>query len=223
MKSGLFVTGTDTEVGKTYIACQLLRLLRERGRKVACYKPVASGGEIEHPETDPSQLAAAAGLPATAANLKLVCPQFFRAPLAPPIAAELEGKRVDETLLTVGLEAWSASPPQWDAMVVEGAGGLLSPVSSSKTVLDLAAAINYPVAVVAANRLGVVNHTLLTLDRLQQPSLNVVAVVLNTPTSNSATTHVDAPISSNRRLLEQFTNTPVVESVELLCDLAFGC
>ncbi|GAB5402022.1 MAG: dethiobiotin synthase [Aureliella sp.] len=220
---GLFVTGTDTEVGKTFVACQLLRILRQRGHQVAAYKPVASGGEIENARTDPSQLVEAAGLALTQANLNLVCPQFFHAALAPPVAAELEGKHVDEELLTAGLERWFDSPHAWQAMVVEGAGGLLSPVSASRTVLDVATAIGYPVAVVAANRLGVVNHTLLTLAQLRSASLDVVAVVLNTVSSDGDSARDDASSSSNRELLERFTDTPVVESAEALCDLAFPC
>jgi dethiobiotin synthetase len=175
---GLFVTGTCTEVGKTYVAASIARRLRERGIRVGVYKPAASGCPREGDRLvaeDARALWQAAGCPAT---LELVCPQCFAAPLAPHLAARQEGRRVDPELLRTGLVRWSA---QCELVIVEGAGGLLSPISDEDYVADLAAEWGFPLVVVAANRLGVINQTLQTLVTAGDPRrpLAVAGVVLN--------------------------------------------
>lgn len=173
----LFVTGTDTAVGKTWISCLLIRHLISTGHRTGAYKPVCSGAESS-PEGnliwhDPEALSAACGgrFPAD-----WICPQRFTAPVAPPVAAGMEGRRVDNDLLKSGLRRWQSVA---DTVVVEGAGGLLCPLSADQTVADLVQAIPSPIVVVAANRLGVVNHTLLTLEVARTRHIPVLAVVLN--------------------------------------------
>jgi len=159
-ETGLFISGTDTEVGKTYVACLIARTLVAMGHRVGVYKPVASGGVATDAGVvaeDALQLWEAAGRPA---DLNAVCPQVFAAPIAPPQAAEVEGRTVDRTLLHAGLSAWR---DLCDVVVVEGAGGLMSPISSEDYNATLAAAFGYPLVIVAPNRLGVINHTLQTL------------------------------------------------------------
>ena len=150
---GLFVIGTDTEVGKTYIACLLARHLASLGSRVGVYKPVASGCDATV-TTDAELLRAASQ---TDWPMEQVCPQQFSMPLAPPLAAELEGRSVDKNKLVDGAHWWFG---QCDTLIVEGAGGALSPVASDWTVLDLALRIRLPLLLVAPNRLGVVNHVL---------------------------------------------------------------
>lgn len=174
---GLFVTGTDTDIGKTYVAAAIARALHSAGRRVGVYKPVASGCPIRDGRTVPTDaetLWQAAGQPG---ELERVCPQCFRAPLAPHLAAEAEGRQIDRRLLRTGLDYWNA---QSEIVLVEGAGGLLSPVGG-ECVADLAADFGLPLVVVAGNRLGVINHTLLTLDVAGRwrGGLKVAAVVLN--------------------------------------------
>ena len=126
---GLFIAGTNTGVGKTHVAAMIARALAASGRRVGVYKPAASGcreaaeGLIAD---DAVALWEAAGQPLTLAQ---VCPQRFLAPLAPPRAALAEGRRVDAALLRTGLEPWLAAS---DVVVVEGAGGLMSPLSLMK-------------------------------------------------------------------------------------------
>ena len=173
----IFVTGTDTNVGKTYVSCLLIRKLREAGLIVGAYKPVCSGASLDaagHPFwSDVEALRSAVGqhLP-----LDLICPQRFLAAIAPNAAAELEGSVVSNDLLLAGVSAWATRA---DALIVEGAGGIFCPLSNELTVLDLAIQIQAPVIVVAANRLGVISHTRLTVERLRQNGLDVAAVVLN--------------------------------------------
>lgn len=175
---GLFITGTDTGVGKTYVTALLARQLRRAGRRVGVYKPVASGCRVEGPRLiadDAVQLWEAAGRPR---DLEAVCPQRFVAPLAPHLAARAEGRTVDAPRLREGLRAWSE---QSDVVLVEGAGGLMTPLSDEDYVADLAREFGYPLLVVAANRLGVINHTLVTLIAAAtfREGLPLAGVVLN--------------------------------------------
>lgn len=173
------MTGTGTEVGKTYVAALVARSLTQRGVRVGVYKPVASGCQRDAEGTmvsdDAWQLWEAAGRPAP---LHQVCPQRFLAPLAPPFAAEAEGKQVDSELLREGLWAWE---DRCDFILVEGAGGLMSPLTQEEYNADLASDFGYPLLVVAPNRLGVINDTLQTLITAAtfRDGLRVAGVVLN--------------------------------------------
>lgn len=179
-KPGLFITGTDTGIGKTYVASLIVRELVAAGLQVGVYKPVASGCRRQDDlriSDDAIALWNAAGRPGT---LAAVCPQCFAAPLAPHLAARAEGKTVDATLLRSGLDYWLERS---DVIVVEGVGGLLSPVSDDEYVADLAHDFGYPLVVVTANRLGTVHQTLATLVVAStfRDRLDVAGVVLNEP------------------------------------------
>ena len=189
---GLFVTGTGTGVGKTYVAAMICRALVAEGRRVGVYKPVASGCRTEGGELvsdDAIALWQAAGRPGT---LAAVCPQRFAAPLAPHLAARAEGRQVDAALLRNGLDDWLAG---YDIVVVEGAGGLLSPVTDDEYVADLACDFGWPLVVVSANRLGAIHETLATLvvAASVRDGLDVAGVVLNQPASST----LDESIAGN--------------------------
>jgi dethiobiotin synthetase len=157
---GLFVTGTDTGVGKTYVAALIARWLVQAGRRVGVYKPAASGCRREAGTLiaeDAMCLWEAAGRPGTLAD---VCPQRFEAPLAPHLAARSEKAELDVVHLRSGLEQWQG---RCDVVVVEGAGGLLSPLGDQQCVADLAVDFGYPLVIVAPNRLGVINQALQAL------------------------------------------------------------
>src|SRR5947208_11477700 len=134
--AGLFVVGTDTAVGKTFVAARIAAALRRAGVKVGVYKPAASGcrrvGRALVSD-DAAALWEAAGRPG---ELKAVCPQRFAAPLAPHLAAKQERKRIDARLLRRGLDYWRRRS---DVVIVEGAGGLMSPIGETDYVADLAA------------------------------------------------------------------------------------
>ena len=173
---GLFIAGTDTNVGKTYIACLIARTCVEQGFRVAVYKPVLSGSSADDDhQGDDFRLWDAAGRPG---RYEEVCPQKFTAPLAPHLAARQEGKSVDEHCLVEGITPWCED---YDLVIVEGAGGLMSPISDSLYVADLAAEFRLPLIVVAPNRLGVINQTLQTLIAACtfRDGLSVAGVVLN--------------------------------------------
>jgi len=208
MTGGLFITGTGTGVGKTYVAALIARTLRAAGKRVGVYKPVASGcdtreGRLVSP--DAMALWEAAGRPGT---LDAVCPQMFAAPLAPHLAARAEGRRVDAGLLRQGMEFWRASS---DIVIVEGAGGLMSPLSDDDYNADLAAAFGYPLVVVSANELGTINATLQTLITAKaiRRGLDVAGVVLNSPRRRND----DISIASNADELDRRCATPLLAVV----------
>jgi dethiobiotin synthetase len=182
--SALLVTGTDTNVGKTFVSRALIHALRERGRRVAVMKPVETG-VLAEPD-DACALRAAAEDPAP---LDVICPVRLRAPLAPSVAARLEGRTIDpeDLVRRIGTRAGDA-----DVLVVEGAGGLLVPIAGTFTFGDLAARCALPLLIVGANRLGTVNHMALTARVAQTLGLAVRGFVLSQPTPTT-----DASATSN--------------------------
>lgn len=187
---GWFVTGADTDVGKTHVMMQLLRS-RSSGMRWGAYKPVASGALANNPLSDVHRLWTALD-----ANVPLdwICPQVFEAPLAPALAAEREGKTVDLNLIFEGLCFWNG---KCDAILVEGAGGLLSPITMTETNADIAKQLGYPLIVVVANRLGAVHQALSTLLSAQHLGLEVDRLILNDVHPMETTV-----FENHRRLLE---------------------
>jgi len=210
---GLLITGTDTNVGKTYVAARIVAALVNAGHRVGVYKPVSSGvaetadaGESE--ASDPALLWHAAGRPG---DLDRVCPQQFSAPLAPHLAAAAAGQQVDPELLRTGLDYWRNRS---DIVIVEGVGGLMSPISVDDYVADLAAEFGFPLVVVASNALGVINQTLQTLITAAtfRDGLDVAGIVLNQTVAPEAGD--DVSLASNRRELEQRCVPPVVAELK---------
>lgn len=193
----LFVTGTDTDVGKTYISSLILRHLVSAGFRMGAYKPVCSGATSDGNGglswSDVDILAAAADCN----NADLVCPQRFRAAVAPNVAALTEGRTVDDRLLVDGAAAWDNSA---DMLLIEGAGGLLCPLSDHSLVVDVVKKIDAPVLIVAANRLGVLNHTMLTVEVAVRHDLKVAGIILNNVQEHSD----DESLSSNSQQLQHW-------------------
>jgi dethiobiotin synthetase len=205
---GLFITGTDTDVGKTYVAALIARELVAAGRRVGVYKPAASGCRRQAGRLvsdDAVTLWEAAG---RAGELDRVCPQRFAAPLAPHLAALAEGKRLDAALLRSGIDYWRHRS---DVVLVEGAGGLMSPMGETEYVADLAGDFGFPLIVVSRNVLGTINATLQTLITAAsiRGGLPVAGVVLN----NLATPLGDASLSTNRSELVSRCSAPFLAEV----------
>jgi len=206
--AGLFITGTDTGVGKTYVAALVARALRRAGYRVGVYKPAASAcrrvrGKVV--SDDAAALWEAAGRPG---SLERVCPQRFLAPLAPHLAAREEGRRLDPRLLRRGLDFWRSRS---DVILVEGAGGLMSPVGDEEYVADLARDFGFPLVVVARNALGTINQTLQTLIAAAAygEGLEVAGIVLNHPLPPGD----DPSIATNRQELCARCVPPVLAQV----------
>jgi dethiobiotin synthetase len=173
---GIFITGTDTGVGKTVAAATIARLLRDRGVKVGVMKPVTSGciernGRLV--SEDAELLAWEAGVDPADPD---IAPYLLRAPLAPCVAAAMEGTRIDFALLEQAFDRLAA---RHDFMIVEGAGGLMAPLAGGLLVADLIGRLKLPLLVVARPALGTVNHAVLTCFAAKQLGLTVQGVLIN--------------------------------------------
>jgi dethiobiotin synthetase len=202
---GLFVSGTDTEVGKTYVATMIIKSLVAAGHRVGVYKPVASdcvsdGSQLV--SEDAVALWEAAGRPL---SLDVVCPQRYMAPLAPHLSARQEGRELDTERMRTGLSAWVG---ECDIVVVEGAGGLMSPISDDEYFADLAYEFGYPVLIVSPNMIGVINQTLSALITATcfRGGLNVAGVILN----DARRFDGDVSMESNREQIESRAMAPVI-------------
>ena len=187
LKQTLFITGTDTGAGKTVLTALLSRFLRARGVNAAALKPVCSGGRA-----DARALRAAMD---GALSLDEINPWHFRTPLAPLLAARRERKHVH---LSEALAHIRSMQKRFDVLLVEGAGGLLSPLGENFDSGDLIAALDALPLVVAPNRLGAVNHVLLTLEALPRSAAARARVVLMFPPKR------DAAVATNAKLLAGF-------------------
>jgi dethiobiotin synthetase len=210
---GLFVTGTDTGVGKTYVTALIARALVAAGHRVGVYKPIASGcrREADRLVSDDAQsLWVAAGQPG---ELEEVCPQRFQAPLAPHLAAEREGRRIDWVRLRAGLDYWKARS---DVVLVEGVGGLMCPWGEKQYVADLVRDFRLPLLIVARNALGTLNHTLLTL--LAASSLCAGVPVAGLVLNNVAPPDSEACMATNHQQLANQCGPPLLAEVGWQCD-----
>jgi dethiobiotin synthetase len=174
-RRGLFVTGTDTGVGKTIVSVALLRLARRRGLTAIPFKPAETGCN-PHP-ADARSLWLAARPPIAESD---VCLYAFRLPAAPAQAAGAEGAHIDLQRIADHASALAA---QGDILIVEGAGGLLVPYADGLTTADVAARLRLPVLVVARTALGTVNHSALTLREVERRSLDLAGLILNRTTA----------------------------------------
>ncbi|HEY4581766.1 MAG TPA: dethiobiotin synthase [Lysobacter sp.] len=172
---GFFVTGTDTGVGKTRVATALAHALTLRGLRVQVRKPVESGVDARTGPADAQALREAAGAHEA---IDTVCALTLRAALSPERAAALEGVELPLSRL---VDAARREAGGNGVLLVEGAGGFYSPIAAGALNADLAVALGLPVLVVAADRLGALNHVLLTVEAVQRRGLDVAAIVLSRP------------------------------------------
>lgn len=168
---GVFVTGTGTEVGKTVVAAVIARTLGKEGKRVAVFKPAVTGLD-EEGEPDHALLRRASG---SDQSDEEIAPYRYGPPMSPHLAAELVGERINPDRLLTEARAAAAGA---DALVCEGVGGLLVPLTPDYLVRDLAAALGLPLVVAASPGLGTINHTLLTIEAARAAGLDVTAVVL---------------------------------------------
>ena len=202
-----FITGTDTNSGKTYVTCLLLRALKAAGKTVVGFKPVCCG---DRNDVEALLEAGAAGPTANELN-----PMFFAQPLSPLVAGWMANVAFDFAAVTAG---WKVLTGRYENILVEGAGGWEVPVTVKETMADVALSLGLPVLLVVNNRLGALNHTLLTVRAVQGRGLRVGAIILNYPEDERDS----ASISNPAALREVFPNIPLVEVMhgETALDLA---
>jgi dethiobiotin synthetase len=193
----LFVTGTDTGIGKTHTVVQLLRLLRASGRSCAGFKPVCCGDRQD------AELLLAAG--SRGLTIDQINPLWLKTPAAPITASIVEGTEIDVERL---VSAFSAVQRNVEHVLVEGVGGWLVPIRADYFVSDLAARMKLPVLVVAQNRLGCLNHTALTVRSVEAHGLKCVGVVLNSLPGPD-----DVAVATNAEILQKILSPPLLSGL----------
>jgi dethiobiotin synthetase len=192
---GLFVTGTDTGVGKTVVAASIVTTLRARGEPVRAFKPVVTGTDAPDPDwpADHELLAAAAGM-----DPNRVTPFTFGPAVSPHLASELADRRIEPAELVAHARALG------EPLVAEGVGGLLVPLTLGYSVRDLAVDLALALVVAARPGLGTISHTLLTIEAARAVGLHVRCVVLTPWPDEPSVMEL-----SNRATIEQLGGVPV--------------
>jgi dethiobiotin synthase len=177
----MIICGTDTGVGKTYVGCRLVSELRKQNFKVGVFKPFESGISLpkDIKKSDSGKLfKAATGYWPDLNHFKKVCFHALKLPAAPAVAATLESKILNLKPVVQKIKT-AIKKEKFEKVFLELAGGLLVPINQKETNLDLIKKLNWPVLLVSANKLGTINHTLLTLEKLKQANVKVIVVYLN--------------------------------------------
>lgn len=181
LNKGFFITATDTNVGKTYVACAVARGMREAGLKVGVMKPVETGciSDDSMPRgLRPSDALRLKEASQSEASIELINPYCYSPPLAPNIAAHEAGDSIKLSEIKNHFDDLAADS---DIMIVEGAGGIMVPLNNNDKIIDLMVLLSLPIIIVAPSRLGSINHTLLTYNAAISAGLTVAGVVLNQP------------------------------------------
>jgi dethiobiotin synthetase len=189
-----FITGTDTGVGKTYVTRLIIASMRAEGHDAVGYKPIACGDR-----QDAAILAAASG----GLDIDEINPVYFKTGVAPYVAGLLENRTVVAAELLAGYHHLAARHAQ---VIVEGAGGWEVPLAANYRISDLAADLKLPVVVVAANKLGALNHLILTVDAIRAKGLTCAGVVLN-----QLEDEMDTAMITNKGVVEDLTGVPLLE------------
>ncbi len=202
MGNGIFITGTDTDVGKTLVTGLLGEYLLKRSRSVITQKWVQSGcvGFPEDIDTHLSLMGRTRD--SIAGHQEAVCPYVFALPASAHLAAEVESRRID---LAVIKEAYEQLESQFETVLVEGMGGALVPYSRKALLLDLVDELDLPVLIVAKNKLGAINHTLLTVEALQGRGITISGIIFNGPEHES-----DAISQDNPQIIQDLTDLPIL-------------
>lgn len=191
-----FITGTDTGAGKTRFSCLLVEALRAEGIPAVGYKPVCCGER-----GDALLLSAASG----GLDPERVNPVWLKAPVAPLVAGMLDNRPVDVAAMHAGFHALAAEHP---VVIVEGAGGWRVPLAEGYDMADFAADLRLPVIVVVGNRLGALNHTILTVDAIRARGVEIAGLVVN-----QLSDELDTASITNKGVLEQLTGLPILAEI----------
>ena len=198
--AGIFITGTDTGVGKTAISGGLAGALADKGLSVGVMKPVQSGAGVRNGafySPDSEFMIAACG---SQDEIELVCPVMLREPLAPSVAADIEGKAID---LGIIRNAYLELEKRHDIVIVEGAGGIAVPVKDNFLYSDLIKCLCLPAIIVARAGLGTINHTFLTVEYAKTCGISVTGVIINDFKGGIAE-------ETNPGIIEKLTGVPVL-------------
>ncbi len=174
--NGFFITGTDTDVGKTLIAGAIAKILRQSGKNVGVFKPVATGCKKINKKLISEDAEFLAHFAKSKFPLDIINPITFKTPAAPLACEKAENKKIDLRKIAA---AYKKICQKSDFVIVEGIGGIKVPITKNIDVLGLAKLFNLPVVIVARSKLGTINHTLLTIDAVRRAGLLLAGVIIN--------------------------------------------
>jgi dethiobiotin synthetase len=189
VKTALFITGTDTDVGKTIVTAYLARALAESGAKISTQKWVQCGGDTPDISTHDAILSPLNALSEIEYHVQRN-PYHFAAPVSPHLAAKLAGQIIDPEMILSATHALSAKV---DCLLIEGSGGLLVPLSNTLTQADLIASEQIPTILVVANKVGCINHALLTIEAMRSRKIPIKGLIFNQITATTSDATIDNP------------------------------
>ncbi len=212
MSAGFFITGTGTDVGKTVVTAGLARFFMKSGRSILPIKPVQSGavvrddGTLDSPDGDVYLAAGAVW------DIDRQCPYIFEPPTSPHLAAKMAGVELDPAVIAAKVREREED----GFLLVEGAGGIMVPLSEDASMLNLMKELGYPVILVIENKLGCINEALLSIAALQQSGLEISGLVMTSP-------HMPAPeefgmAEDNVRFIENISEVKVIASIPYIED-----
>ena len=210
---GYFITGTNTNVGKTVVTACLANLLKNQGENVGVMKPIETGVDPECSSSANSDAKFLIEVTGVQDALEDVCPYRLKTPASPYQAAKIEGK---ELYLEKILERFRALQSKHSMMLVEGIGGLLVPITRRYNVTDLALQMNLPLIIVSRIQIGILNHTLLTINAARQHGLKVAGVILN-PVHEG---ELDTIEEDQGSLIEELSDTPILGTCPYIHDIS---
>lgn len=208
MGKGIFITGTDTGVGKTFIAGGLARVWFKAGKRVGVMKPIESGCVRSGKGLQPQDALFLKEMSSSTDDLDVITPYRLEHLLAPSIAAELEGVEIDPQKIE---RIYRQLERTHDLMLVEGAGGLLVPLYKTFTSADLIKLLGIPMVVVARNGLGTINHTLLTVEHARSNGLTVLGVIINNLSDGP-----DPSKENNPQIIKELSGLPLLGVIPYL-------
>lgn len=208
-KPGLFITATDTGVGKTLVTAAMAEAVKRAGLRPGPCKPIGSGSAMVDGHLVSPDIIRIRQYLDPRLDDRVLCPIRYAAPLAPAAAAEMAGLPVDMEAIRQSLETLTHHA---DLMLIEGIGGLLVPIDRQTTVLDLARAMDYPVVVVTRPSLGTLNHTALTIQALQTAGLRIAGLIVSHGQPDSD----DLSLATNADWLEHMNQCPILATLPFI-------
>ena len=203
MHKGIFITGTDTGVGKTFVAVGLINALKEKGFNVCPMKPVETGCRTKKGKLIPEDTMSLIRASGIKEAIDVINPYRFKHPLAPSVAAELERKSIKKEKI---FSAYNYLSKKYDITIVEGAGGIMAPLYKKYLFLDFISALNLPIIIVSRPGLGTINHTLLTISAAKGRGVNVIGVVIN----YAAKAKTGIAEKTNPEIIKRLGGVPVI-------------
>jgi len=212
MAKGIFITGTDTGVGKTVVGSAIASNLRDMGYRVGVMKPVETGCRRIGRRLIPSDATFLKEAVRTRDNLDLINPYRFERPLAPAVAADMEGIRIDIPNI---IRAYNILKERHEIVIIEGAGGILVPLYKDYLFLDLIRDMETPIIIVSRTGLGTINHTLLTLRCAQENGIPVIGIIMNHTTNERP----DPSEETNPLVIKRLSGVPLLGVIPFLRNL----